>query len=69
MCYTILCIVLCITNGDFRVFRITQRISVMHERKYWQLYDCQQFDSSEKRNQTRAFHPLRINMLRTIIPL
>ena len=33
MCYTILCITLCITNGDFRAFRVTQRTSVTHGRK------------------------------------
>ena len=33
VCYTILCITLCITNGDFRLFRVTQRTSVTHGRK------------------------------------
>jgi len=33
VCYTILCITLCITNGDFRAFCVTQRTSVTHGRK------------------------------------
>ena len=33
VCYTILCITLCITNGDFRLFRVTQQTSVTHGRK------------------------------------
>ena len=28
MCYMILCITLCITNGDFRAFCVTERASV-----------------------------------------
>ena len=31
--YTILCITLCITNGDFRAFCVTQQTSVTHGRK------------------------------------
>ena len=33
LCYTILCITLCITNSYFRAFRVTQRTSVTHGRK------------------------------------
>ena len=33
VCYTILCITLCITNGDFKAFCVTQRTSVTHGRK------------------------------------
>ena len=33
MCYMILCITLCITNGDFRAFCVTHRTSVTRGRK------------------------------------
>ena len=33
VCYTILCITPCITNGDFKAFCVTQRTSVTHGRK------------------------------------